>query len=87
MTETNLHGYIPGEYPDTELKVYGMEKHDAQVIFDIFERQSEEGGLMKCLEMAWARGHNVGAVLGAGAEHNPFVHPDQKEVASEEEVG
>lgn len=84
MSDTNYYGYVPTEYPDTELKVYGMEKYEAQVMADICERNYPDG-IMHLLEMAWMRGHHAASVLGAGEDFNPFIHPDQKKVAIEEE--
>lgn len=80
MSDTNFYGYVPSEYPDTELKVYGMEKYEAQTLADIYEKYPD--GIMHVLELAWMRGHHAAAVLRAGEEINPFIHPDKKQVDS-----
>lgn len=76
MSDKNFYGYDPDEYPDTELKVYGMEKYEAQVLFDIYERFPD--GIMALLELAWMRGYHAASVLGVGEVRNPFIHPDKK---------
>jgi hypothetical protein len=76
MSDDNYYGYVPEEYPDTLLKVYGMEKYEAQVMLGIYERQYPDG-VMHLLEMAWERGHHAASELNVPVWDNPFVHPDK----------
>jgi hypothetical protein len=84
MSDNNYYGYNPEEYPDTELKVYGMEKYEAEIMRDIYQRQYPDG-IMHLLELAWMRGHHAASELGVPETANPYIHPDKRQVDNEAE--
>ena len=77
MTTPDFHGYT-GEYPDTELKVFGMEKKEAFELLGVPEAAERIDTLMWLLELAWERGHFAAKELDAPESENPFIHPDKK---------
>jgi hypothetical protein len=72
---TDFNGYTPGEYPDTEEKVYGMEKYEAMSLLESGGGHPER--LMWLLELAWGRGFHAASSANASESTNPFTHPDK----------
>ena len=77
MTTPDYHGYT-GEYPDTDLKVFGMEKKEAFELLGVPEVADRIDTFMWLLETAWMRGHHAAKELNAPESENPFVHPNIK---------